>query len=207
MSSLKRILYWTLVFLLIPVLSWAWSGKVISISDGDTISVLQDDHVVKIRLYGIDTPERHQDFGTKSKQFTSNMVFGKIVEVETKDTDRYGRSVALIYIDNQSLNAELVKAGLAWVYTRYCLDRVCDEWKGYEEEARAADKGIWSRPNPVPPWEFRRGTSSRSSRSVDAAEAAGVYHVNIKSKVYTDRAADTITVRTAPLRLCPERQL
>jgi endonuclease YncB( thermonuclease family) len=110
-----------LIFLLtFPCLAWAWSGMVVGVTDGDTIKVMgSHNKQVKIRLYGIDTPERGQAFGKKAKQFTSNMVFGKVVEVHQMDTDRYGRTVALVSVDKQLLNKELVKAGLAWVYDRY----------------------------------------------------------------------------------------
>ena len=71
-------------------------------------------------MYGIDTPERGQAFGTKAKKFTSDMVFGKVVEIEPVDIDRYGRTVALVAVFKRLVNEELVNAGFAWVYTRYC---------------------------------------------------------------------------------------
>jgi endonuclease YncB( thermonuclease family) len=134
-----------------------WSGMVVGVSDGDTITVLHDGKGVKIRLYGIDTPEKRQAFGKKAKQFTSGMVHGKTVEVEIKDTDRYGRSVALIYVDDQSLNEALVKNGLAWVYRKYCKEAFCEDWLNLEIVARYGKIGLWSEPNPIPPWEFRHG--------------------------------------------------
>lgn len=98
-----------LIFLLIfPCLSSAWSGKVVGIADGDTITVLQDKKQVRIRLYGIDCPEGGQAFGKKAKQFTSEMVFGKIVEIDYIDTDRYGRIVALVRVDGVLVNSALV---------------------------------------------------------------------------------------------------
>lgn len=83
------------------------------IADGDTITVLRDKEQVRIRLYGIDCPEGGQAFGTKAKQFTSDQVFGKVVEVETVDTDRYGRTVALVTEFKRLVNEELVNAGFA----------------------------------------------------------------------------------------------
>ena len=140
----------------------AWSGMVVGISDGDTITVLHNGKGEKIRLYGIDTPEKGQAFGKRAKQFTSGMVFGKTVEVETKDTDRYGRSVALIYIDGQSLNEALVKNGFAWVYRKYCKETFCEDWLNLEIVARYGKVGLWSEPNPIPPWEFRHGKVKNS---------------------------------------------
>jgi len=146
----------SLIIILLPCFSWAWSGKVIGIADGDTITVLRDNEQVRIRLYGIDCPERYQAFSKKAKQSTSEMVFGKVVEVEPVDTDRYGRTVALVTVFQRLVNEELVNAGFAWVYTRYCDRPICERWKVLEYEAREAKRGLWADPNPIPPWEFRR---------------------------------------------------
>jgi len=87
--------------LALPCLIWAWSGEVAGIADGDTITVLNSKTLkdVKIRLYGIDAPERGQAFSRRAKQFTSKLVYGKVVEVKVMDADRYGRTVAIIYAD------------------------------------------------------------------------------------------------------------
>ena len=129
----------------------------VGIADGDTITVLREGkQQVKIRLYGIDCPERGQAFSRKAKQFISEMVFGKEVEVEPVDVDRYGRLVALVTISESLVNEELVNAGFAWVYTRYCDRPICERWKLLENEAREAKRGLWADLNPMPPWEFRR---------------------------------------------------
>ena len=151
----------SLVLILLPCLSWAWSGEVVGITDGDTITVLRDKEQVKIRLYGIDTPERGQPFSKKAKQFTSKMVFGKVVEVHRMDTDRYGRTVALVSVDKQLLNKELVKAGLAWVYDRYCSEPICESWRNFQLRARMDKRGLWADSERIPPWEFRRKKRSR----------------------------------------------
>jgi len=129
---------------------------VVGIADGDTITVLRDKEQVRIRLYGIDCPERYQAFSRKAKQFTSEMVFGKVVEVEPVDIDRYGRTVALVTVFQRLVNEELVSAGFAWVYTRYCDRPICESWKALEYEARENKRGLWSDPHAIPPWEFRR---------------------------------------------------
>jgi len=100
-------------YLLIPQLSFAWQGKIVGVSDGDTTNVMHSGKGEKIRLYGIDCPEKRQAFGTKAKQFTSTMVYGKVVEVEPMDTERYGRTVGLVSINGKSINEELVKNGFA----------------------------------------------------------------------------------------------
>jgi micrococcal nuclease len=154
-----RISFITLVFLLsLPVHTWAWTGEVVGITDGNTIIVLNSETMknVKIRLYGIDTPEKGQAFGKKAKQFTSGMVFGKVVEVEVMDTDRYGRTVALVAVNKQILNEELLKAGYAWVYYQYCHEMICHAWADYQFAAKLDKRGLWRDPDPIPPWEFRR---------------------------------------------------
>ncbi|MDH3558287.1 MAG: thermonuclease family protein [Syntrophobacteria bacterium] len=149
----------TLVFLLsLPVHTWAWSGEVVGITEGDTITVLNSKTLkdVKIRLYGIDCPEGGQAFSKRAKQFTSKMVFGKVVEVGAITVDHYGRTVSLVYVEGKGVCDELIRAGLAWVYYLYCNLPICAEWKNLEAEAKEAKRGLWSEHNPIPPWEFRR---------------------------------------------------
>lgn len=110
-----------------------FSGKVVNVSDGDTITVLTPDYrQIKVRLYGIDCPEKNQGFGQKARQFTADKVAGKNVTVEALDKDRYGRIVGLV----GSLNQELVRLGLAWVYDKYCKASFCSQWKRDESRAR-----------------------------------------------------------------------
>jgi endonuclease YncB( thermonuclease family) len=145
-----------LVVILLPSFSWAFSGKVVGVADGDTITVLRDKEQVRIRLYGIDCPEKGQAFGKRAKQFTSKMVYGKVVEVKVMDTDRYGRTVALVAVNKQILNEELLKAGYAWVYYQYCHEMICHAWADYQFAAKLDKRGLWHDPNSIPPWEFRR---------------------------------------------------
>ena len=127
-----------LVLILLPSFSWAWSGEVVGITDGDRITVLNSKSLkdVKIRLYGIDCPEGEQAFSKRARQFTSKTVYGKVVEVKVMATDRYGRTVAMIYADKTLLNEKLIKAGLAWVYWQYCGHPICETWKGLQIEVR-----------------------------------------------------------------------
>jgi micrococcal nuclease len=141
----------------LPAPCWAWTGKVIGVADGDTITVLHNGQPEKIRLWGIDCPEKNQDFGTKAKHITSILVFAKVVEVDPVTTDRYGRTVAFVKVGDTVVNEELVRQGLARVFTRYCDRAICERWEHMEAEARAARRGLWCMPNAIPPWEFRRG--------------------------------------------------
>ena len=159
------------------------NGKVVHIADGDTITVLSDKKEYKIRLYGIDTPERGQPFGKKAKEFTADMAGMKKVVVDPMDKDRYGRIVGLVYIDGdgECLNEEILRAGFAWVYRYYCKAKFCNKWLKIEKWAQEKEKGLWRDKNPVPPWDWRRG-----KRSVDneKEEAPNVYHGNTSSHVF-----------------------
>ena len=141
---------------LFPCSSWAWSGKVVGVIDGDTIKILNKGEEVKVRLYGIDCPERGQAFGKKAEQFTTDMVFGKVVEVGAITIDHYGQTIALVYEGTKCLNEELIRAGLAWVYYLYCNFPICGVWKEIDDEVREARIGLWIDQEPTPPWEFRR---------------------------------------------------
>lgn len=135
-----------------------YTGKCVGVHDGDTILVMKAGKAVKIRLEGVDCPEVGQDFGTRAKQFTSGMVLGKDVEVKEDSRDMYSRMVARIYVEGKDLCLELVKAGLAWHYKKYSSDPVLAE---AEAQARKAKTGLWSMPNPVPPWDWRKAHRRR----------------------------------------------
>jgi endonuclease YncB( thermonuclease family) len=146
-----------LLLLVLPALVFAdFSGRVVGVTDGDTIKVMHNGRAEKIRLNGIDCPEKGQPFGTKAKQFTSEMVFGKEVTVQDhgKDNKKYRRTLGdIILPDGRSLNRELVTAGFAWWYRKYSKDTSLGQ---LEEEARSAKRGLWADPNPVPPWCYRK---------------------------------------------------
>ena len=148
------------LFLIVCISSYAdqmINVKCVKVSDGDTITVLQWNKEYKVRLYGIDCPEKSQAYGKKAKQFTADKVFGKIVDVDIKDTDRYGRLVGIVHCELFSLNEELLKNGYAWHYKQYSKDsfyrRVFEDW---EAEARRKKVGLWADLNPQAPWEYRK---------------------------------------------------
>jgi micrococcal nuclease len=146
-----------LLFVSCRVYAEEFQGRVVGITDGDTISVINAGRAEKIRLY---CPERRQAFGTRARQFTSSLAFGKEVSVRVRDKDRYGRTVAdVILPDGKNLNHALVKAGYAWWFRKYAPhDRELDR---LERKAREARRGLWSDPHAIPPWEFRREQSIR----------------------------------------------
>lgn len=135
-------------------------GKVVKVADGDTVTVLtQDMRQVKIRLYGVDCPEKKQAYGQRARQYTAGAVFGQDVQVEVMSHDRYGRIVGIVWrntADGQTVNAGLLSAGLAWVYPQFCKKPICQEWRGLEQVARQERMGLWADPHAVPPWQFRK---------------------------------------------------
>lgn len=133
-------------------------GRVISVADGDTVTVYtRERERKKIRLYGIDAPESKQAWGMESKDFVNGLVFLQEVEVSVINTDRYGREVALVKLaDGRILNEELVKNGHAWVYRTYCKEAYCSNWIVMELAARAQKEGLWSQKNPTAPWNWRK---------------------------------------------------
>ncbi len=142
------------VWLLSPALPADFAGRVVGVSDGDTITVLHNGKGERIRLDGIVCPEKRQAFGRRAKQFTSSLVIAKTVTVQAVDRDRYGRTVGVVLLpDGRSLNHELVRAGFAWMYRRYSNDQSLSD---LEEEARVARRGLWADHNPIPPWEWRK---------------------------------------------------
>lgn len=157
-------IYFIFILILLPIYALAWSGKVIDVIDGDSLIVLRGENEIEVRLYGIDSPAYDQPFGSEATKFTSKTACMKRVEVEGLDIDKNGRTVALVYIegDGECLNEELVRAGYAWVYERYCHIRDCQHWQKLETVARVSDKGLWSQSNPIPPWEWRHGKRSES---------------------------------------------
>jgi endonuclease YncB( thermonuclease family) len=136
------------------------TGKVISVANGDTITVLDSDKVQhKIRLSGIDAPEKEQAFGTKAKEALGGKVHEKTVRVVWKEKDRYGRIVGVVYLGGQNINIEMVHDGFAWWYRQYApKDKALEE---AEADARKANRGLWHDKNPEPPWEYRKQERER----------------------------------------------
>jgi endonuclease YncB( thermonuclease family) len=148
-----------LSLLALSVPSLAWEARVVSVADGDTITIEppQGGDRVKVRLHGIDCPETKQPYGQTAKGFVSNAVLFKTVDVQPtpQGKDRYGRIVAVVDIPGVGVLQELLlEAGLAWVYPQYCKD--CGAWEAMEAEARRQRKGLWAGEKPVEPWIWRR---------------------------------------------------
>lgn len=132
-----------------------FTGQVVGLSDGDTVEVLREGKSVRVRLYGVDTPERKQPFGSRARQFSSDLVFRQTVTITIRDTDQYGRLVGDVRIpDGRSLNEELVRSGLAWWYRTYAPNET--QLAQLEAQARAEQRGLWADLEPIPPWQWRK---------------------------------------------------
>ena len=158
-SSVKYLLAFAFAFLLGVLHAETLSGKVINVADGDTITILDStNQQLKIRLAGIDAPEKAQDFGQRSKEHLSGLVQGQQVIVETTKKDKYGRHVGQVLLNGLDVNLEQLKAGLAWYYRQYERELTPDLRKNYamaEAEAKEARMRLWRDDQPVPPWQWR----------------------------------------------------
>ncbi|WP_245911089.1 thermonuclease family protein [Neisseria iguanae] len=128
------------------------SCRIVGISDGDTLTCLTEQkRQIKVRLHGIDAPEKAQAYGQKAKRHLSDLVYGKTVMLDVTDTDRYGRTVAVVFSGSLNVNRQMVKDGYAWAYHRYGSAYEADE-----TVAKSARKGLWWDTNPIDPAEFRQ---------------------------------------------------
>ena len=136
------------------------TGRVVGVADGDTVTVLdasRQQH--KIRLMGIDAPEKKMPYGNRSKQSLSDMVFDRQVQVEYSKKDKYGRTVGKIIVEGVDANLEQIKAGMAWHYKQYQREQPMEDRAAYaqaEVDARSAKRGLWKDADPVPPWDWRK---------------------------------------------------
>lgn len=135
------------------------SGRVVGVSDGDTITVLAAGNKrLKVRLAGIDAPEKKQPFGQRSKANLALMVFGREVDLDCGKRDRYKRAVCVVLHDDVDVNLEQVRAGLAWWYMQYAREQSPARREAYalaEQEAQEGRVGLWRDAEPIPPWEWR----------------------------------------------------
>lgn len=135
------------------------TGQVVAVADGDTITLLDPGNAQhRIRLGGIDAPEKGQPFGNVSRQHLAELAFGKQAEADCYKTDRYGRLVCTVYVDEKDVGLAQLDAGLAWWYRKYANEQPPQERLEYEmaETKAFVDRiGLWKDKNPMPPWAWR----------------------------------------------------
>ena len=141
--------------LLLPTLALAdFTGRVVKVTDGDTVHVSVNNIRVSVRLESIDAPESKQAYGNQSRQSLAELCAGKTATVVETGRDRYGRTLGYVICDGVDANAEQVHRGMAWVFKRYA--GAGSALYGIEADARAAKRGLWADPQPIAPWEWRR---------------------------------------------------
>lgn len=139
-----------------PANADTFNAKVISVIDGDTLTVSHDGTKERLILYGIDCPELSQEFGPEAKKFTDDLCYGKTVGIEDHGRDARGRTIGVVLLpDNSNLNQELVKHGYAWWSDKYAPNDLA--LKQLQTTAKAEKRGLWLSPNAIPPWIFRNG--------------------------------------------------
>ena len=133
-----------------------FKGRVVKVADGDTITVVQDktNKKVRIRFYGIDAPEKSQEYGKKSLSVLKNLLDNEIVEVEVKDKDQYGRIVGVVYHNNRNVNLYMLETGNVWYYKQYAKGQY--DYANAEKRAKENRIGLWKDKSPTPPWQYRR---------------------------------------------------
>jgi len=167
-------------------------GRVVSVADGDTVTVLDASHKQhRVRLNGIDAPETSQAFSQVAKTNLSTLVFGKDVVVSWQKTDQWGRLIGTVFVGATNTSLEQLRSGLAWYFSRYERDVPPDLRPVYaaaEAEARAAKRGLWRDAAPQAPWAFRAGEpapSATTTRSaLGATPASGNIIGNRNSRIY-----------------------
>ena len=150
--------FWLLWCLALP----AHAHQVISIADGDTLTLLVDQKPLKIRLANIDAPEKKQPFGQRSKESLSALCWGKDAQYQAQTIDKYKRTVAVVYCDGLEVNRVQVRLGMAWVYTKYNRD---PDYVTIQKLAREDKIGLWADADPVPPWEWRLKLNNKSNHN------------------------------------------
>lgn len=163
-----------------PTTTERLTGKVIGVTDGDTVTVLVKQKPLKVRLYGIDAPETNQSFGSKSKQALAAMVFGKVITVNKTGTDKYGRTLGVLHYNATDVNAKMIENGWAWLYKYYNNDV---RLARLELEARKRKLGLWADSQPMAPWDFRRQPRAPSQNNKPPEEMVTGYWLNLSSGV------------------------
>ena len=154
-AKLFHIILLLCISIALPSPCLAWRGKVVSVTDGDTLKVMHGKQMEKIKLYGIAAPVKKQNFGLVAKEYMASLVAGRNVDVDPKDTDRSKRTIALVFVNGYCVNELMIKNGYAWVYRPNCVEIFCSGWINNEELARSGGVGMWNDPYIVPPWEFK----------------------------------------------------
>ncbi len=184
-----RWLCWLLLGTSLGAQAETFDAKVIAVMDGDTVMVLRGGQKLKVRLANIDAPEvahaglgdtssnsqKDQAYGPQSRDSLLQMVGRRVVRVESQAVDQYGRIVGLLQVDGLNVNAEQVKRGLAWEYSRFHSNR---EYIALQAEAQQARRGLWAQQSPEAPWLWRKAlpASKWEPQSMPSPKPGGVFY-------------------------------
>ena len=159
MNNMKKLLLLILLLCTPTFASDLIQGEVTKVIDGDTITVKTKKREIKVRLYGIDAPEKKQDYGKESTKLLSKLIGDQLIKVYVVNKDRYGRLIGKIFFKGEYINLTMVKEGAAWHYKQYSKDvelAIAEDW------ARQEHDGLWQKENPTAPWNYRHGTATHS---------------------------------------------
>lgn len=159
-NKLKTLAALLLIVAGMPAMAQTIQGRVVGISDGDTLTLLtRMNEQVRVRLDGIDAPEKSQAYGQRSKESLSSKAYGREVLAECHKSDQYGRKICTVMVGGQNVNLSQVRDGMAWWYRHYQREQgsMAAQYQQAETYARQGKLGLWLDDNPQPPWEYRRG--------------------------------------------------
>ena len=157
---------WLALFLTTtPLFAETLTERIVGVSDGDTLTLLDAEHVPhKIRVAGIDAPEKKQDFGEKSKSHLSALAYNRQAQADCRKIDRYRRNVCVVFVSGKDIGLEQIKGGMAWWYQQYAREQTRQERSDYEHaefQAKLHRDGLWNSKSPTPPWEWRHDRRQR----------------------------------------------
>jgi len=167
--------------LIAPISAQRFAGRVLEVTDGDTVIVARGRGQVTVRLFGIDAPEGSQPYGAESTAALSRLVMGKVIDVDMKGVDQYGRLVASVSVGGADVNEALVRAGAAWHYAQYSDSAAL---AAAERDARASRRGLWQSASPQAPWLFRSAAQRPATLFNSPTPGSDVFHGNRESKVF-----------------------
>ena len=157
---IKIVVAFFIISTTVSVLAETVKGKIIRVVDGDTVLARTvDNKKIRIRLSGIDAPEKKQAYGIESKKFLENLISSKIVKISISKKDKYKRYLGMIFLNKTNINLELVKSGNAWAYRRYLKKmnkKLKEAFIKAESHAQFQKIGLWGKKSPVPPWLWRK---------------------------------------------------
>ncbi len=175
-----------------------FTGKVIGVTDGDTIKVLVNKETVTVRLEGIDAPESGQSYGKKSKEALAEMVAGKTVTVKKTGTDKYKRTLGIVIVGDADANAKMVEDGWAWHFKKYNDE---ERLAKLEDAARKAKRGLWADEKPLAPWEYRARQKTPEVAPGDSKDQKMSYWLNTSSGVRHNQRCEHFQ-KTKKGRIC-----